>query len=116
MAMNHSKVDNGYLDKPKGTNLLNKFILIGDHVVEIHNVIVHRFALGDVEDPDLYAGFPLIEWRESEQGTWVMKHSIETPMWIRHVDPATYGYQYAIRAWLKGPDYTFFQLKWGQSI
>jgi hypothetical protein len=28
-------------------------------------------------------------------------------------DPMSYGHQYAVEAWLKGADYTFWVLKWG---
>ena len=42
----------------------------GDRLVvkEIHKLVVHRFRLGDVEDPDLYAAEPLYKWQESDSG------------------------------------------------
>ena len=85
--------------------------------IEAHGpltVTVHKFRMGDVEDPDLYAAEPLIEWQNSEVGRWIMEHSVETPMWHRQVDVANYGHMYAVEAWLKGSDHTFWQLKWGQ--
>ena len=39
-------------------------------VEEIHKVVVHRFDLSDVEDPDLYAAQPLWEWRRLEYGKY----------------------------------------------
>ena len=31
-------------------------------IKEIHKIVVHKFSVGDVEDPDLYAAQPLWEW------------------------------------------------------
>lgn len=103
----------GHFGKPKGIRI-NGYMIIDDQVHEIHKIIVYRFRMGDVEDPDLYAAQPLIEWQNSEVGKWIMERSVETPMWHRQADVASYGYQYAVEAWLKGSDHTFWQLKWGQ--
>lgn len=106
----------GFVNRPKNIYpVINKYMTINDTVYQTHKVVVHKFIMGDVEDPDLYAAQPLLEWQQSEMGKWVMEHSLETPMWHRHVEPITYGYKYAITAYLKGPDYTFWTLKWGQS-
>jgi len=104
--------DKGHLKKPKGV-YLNDHMLINDHMHKIHRLIVHRFTMGDVEDPDLYAAEPLIEWQNSEMGKWIMERSVESPVWHRHAAPHEYGYQFAIEAWLKGSDYSFWVLKWG---
>ncbi len=80
----------------------------------IRNVVVHRFLMGDVEDPDLFAAEPLYKWEKSEQGQWVMKHAIETPVWHRNNDYRSWQTQYAITAKLKEKDYSYFLLKWGQ--
>lgn len=69
--------------------------------------------MGDVEDPDLYAAEPLWKWQQSEMGKWVMEHSVETPMWHRQISPNQYHVDYAVEAWLKGADHSFWQLKWG---
>jgi hypothetical protein len=92
---------------------VHKYMMFGDRVHAIHKVVVHRFRMGDVEDPDLYAAQPLWEWQESEVGKWIMEHSIETPVWHRHVDPMNFGFAYAVTADLKDVDYTFWALKWG---
>ena len=102
----------GYLgDKPKKP--IQKFMVIEDRAHEVHNVVVHKFNMGDVEDPILYAGQPLWEWQESEQGKWVMEHALETPMWHRHQEPMNWGHVFAITAKLKAKDYSYFLLKWG---
>lgn len=93
-----------------------KFRVVGDRVEENHKVIVHRFRLGDVEDPDLYAAQPLFEWKESEVGQWVMSHSLDVPVWHRYASPVNYDYQYVITAILSGKDYTFWQLKWANQV
>ncbi len=102
----------GYLG-PKPDKETYKYFVENDRVVEVHNVMVHEFMLHDAEDPDLYAAEPLIKWRDSEMGTWVMEHAVESPTWYKVIDPVSYGYRYQIRARLRGPDFTFYQLKWG---
>ena len=105
----------GYLGPNKGVKL-NDYMIIEDRVHQIHKVIVHRFRMGDVEDPDLYAAQPLYEWQQSEMGRWVMEKSVETPMWHRQTNPNQYHTEYAVQAWLKGADYSFWVLKWGNQV
>jgi hypothetical protein len=105
----------GYLGQPKGIEI-NKYMLIDDRVDEVHSVIVHRFKMGDVEDPDLYAAQPLWAWQQSEMGAWVMEHSVETPMWHRQANPNQYHTDYAVQAWLRGADYTYWVLKWADTV
>lgn len=102
----------GYIG-PKPTKDIKKYMVENDHVVEIHTVTVHEFNVNDSEDPDIYAAIPMIEWQDTEKGKWVIEHAMESPVWYRHIDPLTFGYKYHIRAKLKGPDYTFYALKWG---
>jgi len=78
----------------------------------IVKLVVHRFTVGDVEDPDLYAGEPLIKWEKSEAGRWVMEHAVVTPIWYKYVDMNTWGYSYKIVAELHEEDATFFKLKY----
>ena len=70
-------------------------------VEEIHKVIVHKFRVGDAEDPDLYAAEPILEWERQPSGKFIMENSIEQPVWHRHLDHLTYGYQYTITAELE---------------
>jgi len=81
------------------------------HVEEIHKVVVHKFSMGDVEDPDLYASQPLWEWQESKAGKFVMEHAIETPIWHRQADPYNYGHQYVIIAELEKKKLSEFYLR-----
>lgn len=82
-------------------------------VQEIHKVVVYKFSMGDVEDPDLYAAQPMWEWQESEQGKFVMKHAVDKPVWHRLIDHNLYGYQYAITAELEAKKLSEFYLRWG---
>lgn len=84
-------------------------------VKELHKVVVHRFKVGDVEDPDLYAAQPLWEWQESEQGKFVMEHAIEPPVWHRHNNVMTYNLEYIIVAELESKKLSEFYLKWGKN-
>jgi hypothetical protein len=102
----------------KGNNYENfahwqaeEYKIIEDRVVRFSDICVHEFTMGDVEDPDLYAGQPLCEWQNSELGQWVMEHAVETPYWIRQADHSSYGYRYRIMARLSEQNQTFFRLK-----
>lgn len=115
----HNNSDSGAMGparpSPNGNGIYDVMV-IDDKAYRIHKIVVHRFRVGDAEDPDLYAGQPLFEWKESEMGKWVMDRAVDTPEWHRQLDPLTYGYQYAIVAKMKDVDYTFWQLKWGNNI
>lgn len=82
-------------------------------VKEIHKVVVYKFKVGDVEDPDLYAAEPIWNWQESEPGKFIMEHAIDKPEWHRQLDPQTYGHQYAIVAELEAKKLSEFYLRWG---
>lgn len=86
-------------------------MMIDDRVEEVREIVVHEFTMGDVDDPDLYAGQPLWEWQQSEMGKWVMANAVETPSWYRIPDVMQYGYKYQIRAKLMGPRLTEYLLR-----
>lgn len=83
-------------------------------VNEIHRVVVHRFRVGDVEDPDLYAAQPLWEWQNTEQGKFIIANAIEQPEWQRQLDHNTFSYQYVVIAKLEKKKLSEFYLKWGK--
>ena len=105
----------GYMYKPKVIKT-HDVMVFGDNVHKIHTVVVHRFRMGDVEDPDLYAAQPLWAWQSSEMGKWVMERAVDTPEWHRQMDQLQYHIQYAVVAKMKDVDYTFWVLKWGNDI
>jgi hypothetical protein len=84
-----------------------------DIVKEIHKVVVHKFNLSDVDDPDIYAAGPMFEWERSEAGQFVFKHAVDPPEWHRHMDPMFMGYRYIIVAELETKKLSEFYLKWG---
>jgi hypothetical protein len=83
-------------------------------VDEIHKVIVHRFDMSDVDDPDIYAAGPMFDWERSEAGQFVMKHAVDTPKWHKHMDPMFIGYTFIITAELEKKKLAEFYLRWGQ--
>lgn len=87
---------------------------VEDNVVkEIHKVVVHKFSLSDVDDPDVYAAGPLFDWERSEAGQFVMANAITTPTFHKFMDYASYGYSYAITAELEKKKLAEFYLRWG---
>jgi len=91
-----------------------RFKVENNVVKEIHKVVVHRFYLSDVEDPDLYAAQPMWDWKQSEQGKFVMEHAVGEPEWHRQISYETFGYQYAITAELEAKKLSEFYLRWGK--
>lgn len=79
---------------------------------KIQKVVVYRFTLGDVEDPDLYAAEPMYKWENSEAGQYVMSKAVETPVWQRYQDVQTFSTQYVITAKLYEEDLTYYTLRW----
>lgn len=78
-------------------------------------VVVHKFRLSDVEDPEIYAAGPIYDWQKTDVGRWVMDHSNPEPFWNMTVDHAAYGYQVHIVAQLSDVDYTYYQLKYANT-
>ena len=76
-------------------------------------IIVHKIAMGDVEDPELYAAAPILEWEKSEKGQWLAKNSKQQMEYIVRPNAETYGWMVLIFAWLEEQDLTYFKLKWG---
>ena len=72
---------------------------------------VHKFSMGDVEDPDLYAAGPIWDWQQTEQGVWVMKHGLD-PTFHTSVDHLSYGYTINITAHITDKRWTEFCLRW----
>jgi hypothetical protein len=83
-------------------------------VKEIHKVVVHRFLMSDVEDPDLYAAEPLHKWQESDPGKFIMEHAINQPEWHRQHDFMSLGWTYVVIAELEKKKLSEFYLRWGK--
>jgi hypothetical protein len=85
--------------------------IINDVAVKFSTVQVHEFRIGDVEDPDLYAAGPILDWEKSPAGAWVMAHAVEVPYWVRAHDQFDYAIKYRIMARLSESDLIVFKLK-----
>jgi hypothetical protein len=90
-----------------------QYNIVNSRVEECRQIVVHRFTVSDVEDPDIWAAEPIHKWETSEQGQWVMSNAAETPVWHRNIDYATYSHEYAITAKLAGPRLTEWLLRYG---
>ena len=90
-----------------------RYAVEDDIVKEIHRVVVHKFNMSDVEDPDLYAAQPIWEWQQSEAGQFVMEHAVDKPEWHKHMDPMFMGYRFIIVAELESKKLSEFYLRWG---
>jgi hypothetical protein len=84
-----------------------------EFVREIHRVVVHHFKLSGLEDPDLCAAEPILNWQKSDAGEFVLKHAVKTPVWQRHLNYDTYSYQYVIIAELEQKHLSEFYLRFG---
>lgn len=86
----------------------------GIHIVdEIHNVVVHRFRIADVDDPDIYAAEPIWSWQQTDEGKFIMKNAIGQPKFHKQMNMEFMGYEYAITAELEKKKLSEFYLKWG---
>jgi len=75
-------------------------------------MLLHSFNMGDVEDPYLYAAFPISEWQKTEMGQWVMDNVIEEPVFHIQPDPSAFGYRVVITGKLNPEAETYFTLKY----
>jgi len=80
----------------------------------MQNTLLHKFSMSNVEDPYLYAAFPISEWQQTDHGKWVMEHVQDQPTFYCEPDPATLGYRVAIWGKLHDQDVTYLKLKWGR--
>lgn len=85
-----------------------KYQVYNDQVYERR--IVHKFTLGDVEDPEIYIASPLLDWQKTEHGKWIMEHA-KDPTYHIHADQVTYGYQVIITAHITPKRWTEYVLR-----
>jgi len=79
-----------------------------------HEVVVHTFTMGDVEDPDLFAAQPLWEWQQTDKGKFIMDNAVEPPIYNKTVDHTMFGYKFAIKAKLTEKKLSEMYLRWGK--
>jgi len=76
--------------------------------------LVHTIAMGDVEDPEIYAAGPILEFENSEKGRWLMANSYKQLEYTIHPNHETYGWRIVLWSYLNDQDLTFYKLKWGE--
>ena len=84
--------------------------MVGERVEERRKVVLHKFRMGDVEDPELYAAQPIYEWQQTEIGKWCMENATDLE-YHTNIDHVTMGYSVAITGILSGKHLTYFLLK-----
>ncbi|NBR62523.1 MAG: hypothetical protein EBT86_13020 [Actinobacteria bacterium] len=89
-----------------------KVEIIDNKPIKIYKVVCHMITMGDVDDPDIYLASPIYDWQQTEKGKWIMSHSYKQPIYHQMLDQNIFGYRYAISAFLKEKDYTYYCLKW----
>ena len=77
----------------------------------MRKILFHQFNLGDVEDPQLYAAGPLLEWEKTEAGKWVMEHAHD-PTFHVHPDMERFGYKVTVTGSLDEQDEVYYRLKY----
>ena len=74
-------------------------------------VTFHTFGIGDVEDPELYAAWPLCEFMDTEKGQWI-RANCRDPQYIIRPDPHTYGTRVIVYGEVEELAATEYFLKW----
>jgi hypothetical protein len=75
-------------------------------------IVFKELFMADVEDPELYAAMPILEWQESEQGKWVMENALEQPYFRIVPSMETMGYRIQIYGKLSERDEVYYRLKY----
>ena len=75
--------------------------------------IVHEIEMGDVEDPEIYAAAPILDWEKTDKGRWLHQHSYQQMEFTIRPNERTYGWKIIIWSYLKEQDLTYYNLKWG---
>lgn len=75
--------------------------------------LVKELRMGDVEDPYLYAAFPISEWEKTEEAKYIKQHVPEGELvFYCDSDPNNWGFRIRIYAPLTGPALTYYNLKY----
>ncbi len=80
---------------------------------EYHRATVYKFNMGDVEDPEIYAGAVIYDWQQTPKGKFIMEHGRDHSYDIS-IDHSTYGYMCVIRCEIESKKLSEYYLKWGK--
>lgn len=75
-------------------------------------LLVATLFLGDVEDPELYAAEPIMQWERTDVGKWLHDNSYEQMTFDIVADNVMFGYRINIYARLRDEALTYYKLKW----
>ena len=76
--------------------------------------LIKEILMGDVEDPYLYAAFPISEWEKSEEYQYIRSQCTnpDDMVFFCDADPNTFGFKIRIYAPLEGEALTYYNLKY----
>lgn len=74
--------------------------------------LVKEIIMGDVEDPYLYAAFPISQWEKTEEAEYVKSHSKEQLVFYCDRSVDNWGIVIRIYADLEGEALTYYRLKY----
>lgn len=75
-------------------------------------ITFHEFSIGDVEDPELYAAFPLGKFMDTDKGQWI-KANCADPQYIIRADPGAYGHKIIVYGEVEDRLAVEWILRWG---
>lgn len=78
-----------------------------------HKIRAHKFNMGDVEDPQLYAGFGIHTWQQTDKGKFIMEHG-KNHEFHTQLDHSIYGYLCVITCEIESKKLSEYYLRWGK--
>lgn len=73
-------------------------------------ILLHKFRIGNEDDPEVYAAEALYQWEKSSAGQWAMKNSVSTPTWVIRQHSPTFESIMHIRGEFSESDATMYHL------
>ena len=77
--------------------------------MDSRGTLVKEIRMGDVEDPYLYAAFPIHEWEQTEEYKWLKSQCDDR---VFFCDTHEYGFMIRVYASLTGKELTYYNLKY----
>lgn len=75
----------------------------------MQKITFHEFNVGDVEDLEVYAAYPIYEWQKTEKGVWVTERCNDLTWHSKASEP--YSWTVSIRGSLTDRDATEYYLR-----
>lgn len=74
-------------------------------------ITFHTFGIGDPEDLEIYAAFPLNEFMVTEKGQWI-KANCADPQYVIRTDMSSYGQRVLVYGEVEENLATEYYLRW----